>query len=177
MGSRANDTLRNTFLIPVDASSHTRYHWRICNRISHRRISVVKPRAFCEIPCDPYHYKWAPFARAPTVWRDEYTLESTVRARLLAMRFIFAVALVHRRRDPCNLRKCSNCVKFPLKFARVIWLRVCNSLNYNNYVTILHLTIGCPGNNTYLVWIFRQIHKLFLQKYLSFYFNCLILIF
>lgn len=88
---RANDTLRNTFLIPVDASSHARYHWRICNRISHRRISVVKPRAFCEMPCDPYRYKWAPFARAPTVWRDEYTLESTVRARLLVTRFIFAV--------------------------------------------------------------------------------------
>jgi len=89
-GPRANDTLRNTFLIPVDASSHARYHWRICNRISHRRISVVKPRAFCEMPCDPYRYKWAPFARAPTVWRDEYTLESTVRARLLATRFILA---------------------------------------------------------------------------------------
>lgn len=161
---RANDTLRNTFLILVDASSHARYHWRIYNRISHRRISVVKPRAFCEMPCDPYRYKWAPFARAPTVWRDEYTLESTINSASEtlghAVYYIRRKTLVYRRRDPRNLWKCSSRVKFPLKFERDLTSRlyiICSTTI--NYLTMLlnYLTrdnIGYSRNNTFswLVW-------------------------
>lgn len=72
--------------------SHARYRWRICDEISYRRISVIKPRAFCKTSNDPYQYKWVSFVHRTCNRIQNYGRISTSVVFLFLSSFLFLSA-------------------------------------------------------------------------------------